>query len=242
MAGDIYKMSEAFSSSSTLISCASARKIVPCRTPSPSKSWKRLKTTITATHLFRTPEVSVMHDINGLLDEVERTPTSAHFAPKSEAFAAIQAHKTLEMMFIRTVRGSVEDIEEIARVLRSDPRRYICAVPDHRSLVNLKSPQGRTLLYEAAVHGHAPLITLFLTQGADYHLSSSLGPREEETALEGASRWSHLSTVEALLSNAKWTPKELKSALKGSRSTEVRRRLETALLKVRGRRQRFLCF
>lgn len=239
---DDQKKSEAFSSSSTLLSCRSTLKVAPCRSPSPSRSWKRLQTTIAATHLFRTPDVSVMQDLNGLLEDVERTPTSAAHKSKSEVFAAIQAHKTLEMLFLRTVRGSEEDREEVLKTLLKDPRRYICATPDDRSLVNLKSPQGRTLLYEAAIHGHALLTTLLLSQGADHHLSSTLGPNEEETALEGASRWSHLSTVESLLANGRWSSKELKSALKGARSIEVRRRLETALARERGKKRKFLCF
>ena len=235
-------MSEVFSSSSTLLSCRNTLKIAPSRSPSPSRNWKRLQTTLAATHLFRTPDVSVMQDINGLLEEVERTPSSVAQTPKSEVFAAIQAHKTLEMLFLRTVRGSEKDREEILKILLKDPRRYICATPDDRSLVNLKSPQGRTLLYEAAIHGHALIVTLLLAQGADWHLGSTLGPNEEETALECASRWSHLSTVEALLATGQWSPKELKSALKGTRSTEVRRRLETALMRERGKKRSFLCF
>lgn len=235
-------MSEVFSSASTLLSTSSARKLAACRTPSPSRSWKRLQSAINVTHLFRTPDVSVVHDINELLSDVEKTPVGAASTPKSDVFTAIQAHKTLELLFTKTTRGSAEDREEVLKLLQQDPRRYICATPDARSLVNLKSPLGRTLLYEAAVHGHAQMVTLLLSQGADCHVTSRIGPGEEETALEGASRWSHLSTVDALLSESKWTAKELKVARRGARNLEVRRRLETALRKERGKARSFLCF
>lgn len=201
-----------------------------------------MQITLTAIHLFRTPDVSVKHDLNELLDEIERTPSRASQTLKSDVFSSIQAYKTQEMLFVRVVRGSVEDREEIGRVLREDPRRYICESRDARSLVNVKSPQGHTLLYEAAIHGHADLVTLLLAQGADYHQGSTLGPGDEETALEGASRWSHRSTVEALLADSKWTIKELKSAFKGAKNQEIRKRLETALLKERGKKRSFLCF
>lgn len=181
-----------------------------------------------------------MQDLNELLDEVERTPSGASQTPKSDLFTAIQAYKTQEMLFFRAVRGSAEDREEISNILQQDPRRYICDLPDARSLVNLKSPQGRTLLYEAAVHGHAQLIPLLLSQGADCHQGISLGSGEEETALAGASRWSHISTVEALLTAGNWSIKELKSARRGTKSLDVRKRLDAELRKKRSRS--FLCF
>ena len=238
-----------YSASSTIISSSQTPKFQSERSfssnPSPSttnRHWKKLRTTVIATHLFKTPDVSVMQDLNELLEDVESSPYP-HVAPDpTELYSAIEAHRAQESLFQLVARGSAEDLAEIETILKSDPKRFIRSSNDPNSLVNKKSPQGQTLVYQAAVHGHPSVVQLLIQSGGNAHEPSTVGKGETETPLEAACRWGHHGVVDVLLREEKWSAKELKCALKLAKFSEIRVRVEFVQRKVRSKKRCLFCF
>lgn len=241
-------MSEVFSSSSTLVTGRGVVQRSADRSASYSPSpytpgvrrWKKLRSTVIATHLFKTPDVGLVNDLDELISDVQSLPCPPKSSNKSELTSAIDQHRTLQTLFSLAARGSADDIPVIDLMLKEDPRRYVRATVDSLSLVNLKSPQGQPLIYQAAVNGNLPIVELLLTHGADVHIPSNIGGHESETPLDAACRWSHYRVVEALLTTTTWTRKELVTAGKAATSRAIQVRLQREV--ERRKRKCVFCF
>lgn len=240
-------MSEGFSSSSTLLTVRGPQRSADrsaSYSPNPaslgSRRWKKLRSTVIAAHLFKNPDVAVVNDLDELISDVRSLPFQQKSSNKTDLTSAIDQHRSVQTLFQLCARGSADDLPVIDSLLKQDPRRYIRAQVDSQSLVNLKSPQGQTLVYQAAVNGSLPVVEVLLAHGADAHLRSDVGANESETPLEAACRWSHYRVVEALLISSSWTRKELLDAAKTTSSGAIRMRLQREADRAK-RRWLFCC-
>ena len=240
-------MSEVFSSSSTLMTGRGLQRSADrsaSYSPSPGgigiRSWKKLRSTVIAAHLFKNPDVAVVSDLDDLISDVQSLPFEQKPSSKTDFTSAIDQHRSLQSLFQLCARGSADDLPVIDSMLKKDPRRYLRATVDSQSLVNLKSPQGQTLIYQAAVNGSLPVVELLLAHSADVHQRSSVGGNESETPLDAACRWSHYRVVEALLVSSSWTRKELQAAIKSATSGAIKVRLQREADRVK--RRCLFCF
>lgn len=241
-------MSEGFSSSSTLLTVKAPQQRSTDRSasysPSPDsvggRRWKKLRSTVIAAHLFKNPDVAVVNDLDELISDVQSLPFQQKACNKTDLTSAIDQHRSIQMLFQLCARGSADDLPVIDSLFKQDPRRYIRDHVDSQSLVNLKSPQGQTLIYQAAVNGSLPVVELLLAHGADAHLRSNVDGNESETPLDAACRWSHYRVVEALLISSSWSRKELLDAVKTASSGAIKVRLQREADRVK--RRCLFCF
>ena len=230
-------MSEEAEPSSALLGIASTGMCSPepyvSRKNGANGRWRKLRTTIQVARRLRSPQVEVVKDLDELIADVSRTPTP-HRQPSPSSFkAALGAYRQLERLFTLITRGSPDDLLALSQILDSDPRRYLCTETDASSLVNRRSLAGHTLMYEAAVMGNVQAVEVLIKHGADAHLQSKVSPTEEESPLEGASRWGHCSVVDFLLTALPWSKREVKKAAKCATSEILQRRLAKEMKKWR---------
>jgi hypothetical protein len=210
----------------------------PCRQrEGPPKSrasvhWLRLRLAVRAIALLKHPAVSVVLDLDQLACEVESAPVQRQNSKQSGVSRAVSDYRLTENLFSRIARGSTADLKEVDALLLNDSKRYFGSREDAKSLVNHRSMNGKTLVYEAATQGNLAAVELLLRHGADLSRKSDIDG-ELETPLEAACRWSHVPVAELLLSRHKWTKEELKAAHRATRNPQLRGSITRVLGKAR---------
>lgn len=172
-------------------------------------------------------QVRHVSDVNLLIKEVEEMEVTHAYTSPTRFSEAVETYRSSERLFHVIARGGKEDMDEIVGIINSDPKRYIRGTNDPESAVNRKNIVGHTPLYEAALHGHLPVVRLLLDLGASPELPSCISS-VLEYPLQVAARWGHSHIVEYLLKTCTLNPKQIRLAFKSARPGPSR-----ALLKQR---------
>jgi len=161
-------------------------------------------------------QVRLVSDISLLLKEVEEwEATPIHSAPTQLALA-VDTHRSSERLFQLVSRGAGEDLEEILTIVKSDPKRFLRDTTDPENVLNRRNAVGHTPLYEAALHGHLPVVRLLLDLNANPELPSACCGLEE-FPLQVAARWGYSHVVEYFLKCSSVSPYQIRLAFKSAR-------------------------
>jgi hypothetical protein len=161
-------------------------------------------------------KVRQVTDINLLIKEVEELEVMPiHSAPTMLALA-LDTYRSSERLFQLVSRGAGEDLDEIATIVVSDPKRYLRDSADPENVINRRNAIGHTPLYAAALHGHLPVVRLLLDLNANPALPS-ICSGQEEYPLQVAARWGHCHIVEYFLKCCSLSTHQVRLALKSAR-------------------------
>eukprot|EP00347_Sterkiella_histriomuscorum_P014116 403362111 len=198
------------------------------------KKWNKLSNILKSLMLIKRADTKNLDNPNEIVEEISnyklRQKPTEKIKPIFEDFIqddnlanAFNLFRQKNKFFQYIESGGEKDIEKIKEEIQNDPKRHIRSINDPDHLINKRNENGQTPLYVGAKYGHLKVIEFFIELGADPHITSLVQIKEsndwkckfeEETILEVAIRWSHLTIVYYLLENIKWTKFEIKKAVK----------------------------
>jgi hypothetical protein len=192
--------------------------------------WSLLRNVVNAITRFKSAEVKVVNDIEGLISEVKSKNTSGMITrvySSRDYFIrdAINEHKISDLLFRYLRAGDLNDLKKIEEILENDPRVFIRSQVDNEFLVNKCNLLGHTPMYESTMHGNLEAVQLLLKHGANPHIKSKVDQHEFESNLEVASRWNHIKIVEFLLEATVWSYIEVKHAAKVASNVAIKKTL-----------------
>jgi hypothetical protein len=155
-----------------------------------------------------------MYDVDDLIEEIKSSPLK--LKPNREPSLIselIDEHKLRENLFQYIKTSTTEDLKKIQEIIENNPKRYVISPSNPESLLN-KPLNGYRPIYEACKLGYSDTVELLLNHGADPQLKSGKG--KKENCLDVAARWRHQAVVAVLLEASKWTPQELRRAMKNT--------------------------
>lgn len=197
---------------------------------SPHSKWSLLRNVLNAITRFKSAEVRVVDDIDGLISEVRSRNTSGMITrvfSSREYFIrdAINEHKISDLLFRYLRAGDLNDLKKIEEIIENDPRIFIRSEVDNEFLVNKCNILGHTPMYESIMHGNLEAVQLLLKHGANPHIKSKVDLEEFESNLEVACRWNHTKIVEFLLKATVWSYIEVKDAVKVASNEAIKNML-----------------
>jgi hypothetical protein len=160
--------------------------------------------------------------LESLDDEFSAVPTASASQPKksnSDFKDAVESYRRRERFTRALTDGGAEDLDALQREIAADPRRFMTAGTNSRSLVNALI-EGQTPLYIAAKNGHRDVVRFLLLNGADYQTLSDFDSAKE-TCLEVAVRWHYIPVIHELLKKS-WPSATLKRCAKMTDNKEVK--------------------
>ena len=199
------------------------------------REWRLVRNCFYLLTIAKESQVRQVSDISVLIKEVEEwQATPIHSAPTMLALA-LDTYRSSERLFQLVSRGAGEDLDEIATIVASDPKRYLRDSADPENVVNRRNAIGHTPLYAAALHGHLPVVRLLLDLNANPALPSVCSG-QEEYPLQVAARWGHCHIVEYFLKCCSLSTHQIRLAFKSARPGPAK-----VLLKQRVPASRLLC-
>jgi ankyrin repeat protein len=187
--------------------------------------WRILRSTVRAISLFKTQDVRDCC-LETLDDEFSTVPVATALQSKksnSDFKEAIDSYRRRERFRRALTEGGAEDLEALQREIAADPRRFMSAGTNSRSLVNALI-EGQTPLYIAAKNGHREVVHFLLVNGADFQTLSDFDSAQE-TCLEVAVRWHYIPVIQELMKKS-WPSATLKRCERMTDNKEVKKLLK----------------